>query len=159
MVEDLNLGLSRTNPASSQGGTWASYCKPSALTAWPRCLLLFMTFYHWVIRIKFLLVISILCKTEWSWELRTWSHKMTLLDILSTSRLYFCGKWIGATNENLNFDHWGFKGLSNHDDGDKLKKSQSKMNLRYTKLYRVYLATSIYLSLKTWTANFPGVYL
>ena len=29
------------------------------------------------------------------------------------------------------------------------------MNLRYTKLYRVYLAYSIYLSLKIWTTNFP----
>ena len=57
-----------------------------------------------MISIKFLLVISMLCKTEWSWELRTWSHKMYLLDILSTSPHYFCRKWIGATNENSNFD-------------------------------------------------------
>ena len=57
-----------------------------------------------VISIKFLLVISILCKTEWSWELRIWSHKMNLHDILSTSPHYFCGKWIGATNENSNFN-------------------------------------------------------
>ena len=42
-------------------------------------------------------------KTEWSWELQTWSHKMNLLDILSTSPHYFCRKWI-ATNENLSFD-------------------------------------------------------
>ena len=28
------------------------------------------------------------------------------------------------------------------------------MNLRYTKLYRVYLASSIYLSLKIWTRIF-----
>ena len=45
-----------------------------------------------------------LCKTEWSWELRTWTHKMNLFDILSTSPHYFCMKWIGATNENSNFD-------------------------------------------------------
>ena len=46
-----------------------------------------------VISIKFLLVISKLCKTEWSWELRTWSqHKINLLDILSTSPHYFCRK-------------------------------------------------------------------
>ena len=57
-----------------------------------------------VISIKFLLVISVLFKTEWSWELRTWSHKMNLLDILSTSPHYLGGKWIGATNENSNFD-------------------------------------------------------
>ena len=44
-----------------------------------------------VIRIKVLLVISMLCKTEWSWELRTWSHKINNLDILSTSSLYFQG--------------------------------------------------------------------
>ena len=36
--------------------------------------------------------------------LRTWSHKINLLDILSTSPHYFCKKWIGATNENSNFD-------------------------------------------------------
>ena len=55
-----------------------------------------------------------LCKTEWSWELRTWSHKMNLLDILSTSPHYFCGKWIGVRNENSNFDLriLGFKGLT-----------------------------------------------
>ena len=48
-----------------------------------------------VISIIFLLVISMLCKTAWSWELRTWSHKMNLTDILSTSPHYFCRKWIG----------------------------------------------------------------
>ena len=45
-----------------------------------------------------------LCKTVWSWELRTWSHKKYLLDILSTSPHYLCRKWIGATDENTNFD-------------------------------------------------------
>ena len=45
-----------------------------------------------------------LSKTEWSWELQTLSHKMNLLDMLSTSPHYFCSKWIGATNENANFD-------------------------------------------------------
>ena len=45
-----------------------------------------------------------LCKTEWSWELRTWLHKMNLLDILLTFPHHFCRKWIGATNENSNFD-------------------------------------------------------
>ena len=57
-----------------------------------------------MISIKFLLAISMICKTEWSWELRTWSHKMNLLDILSTSPHYVCWKWIRATNENSNFD-------------------------------------------------------
>ena len=57
-----------------------------------------------VISIKFFLVISMLCKTEWSWELRTWSHKMNLVDILSTSPHYLGGKWIGTSNENSNFD-------------------------------------------------------
>ena len=57
-----------------------------------------------VISIKLLLVISMLCKTEWSWELRTWSNLMNLLDILSTSPHYLCRKWIGATNENLSFN-------------------------------------------------------
>ena len=57
-----------------------------------------------VISIKFLLVISMLCKTAWSWELRTRSHKMNFLDILSTSLHYFCRKWIGGRNENLNLD-------------------------------------------------------
>ena len=57
-----------------------------------------------MISIKFLLVISMLCKTEWSWESWTWSHKMNLLDISSTSPHYFCRKWIEATKENSNFD-------------------------------------------------------
>ena len=63
-----------------------------------------------MISIKFLLVISRLCKTERSWELRPWSHKMNLLDNLSTSLHYFCRKWIGATNDNSKF-HLRFKGL------------------------------------------------
>ena len=47
-----------------------------------------------------------LCETEWSWELRTWSHKMNFLDISSTSPHHFFRKWIGPgrTNENSNFD-------------------------------------------------------
>ena len=59
-----------------------------------------------VISIHFLLVMSMLCKTEWSWELQTLSHKMNFLDILSTSPHYFCREWRGATNENSNFDRW-----------------------------------------------------
>ena len=57
-----------------------------------------------VISIEFLLVISMLCTTEWSCELWTWSHKTNLIDTLSTSPHFFCRKWIGATNENSNFD-------------------------------------------------------
>ena len=57
-----------------------------------------------MISIKFFLVISMLRKTEWSWELRTWSHTMNLLDISSTSPHYFCRKWTEATKENSNFD-------------------------------------------------------
>ena len=53
---------------------------------------------------KFLLVISMLYRAVWSWKLRTWSDKMHLLDILSTSQHYFSRKWIGATKENLRFD-------------------------------------------------------
>ena len=57
-----------------------------------------------VISMTFLLVISVLCKTALSWELRTRSHNKNLLDILFTSPHYFCRKWIGTTNENSNFD-------------------------------------------------------
>ena len=69
-----------------------------------------------VISIKFLLVISMLYTIEWSWELRTWSHKMNLLDILSTSPFYFYTKWIGATNENFHFDRrvWRVKTKIGH---------------------------------------------
>ena len=63
-----------------------------------------------VISIKFLPVISMLYKTEWSWELRTWSHKMNLLDILSTSPHYFCRKRIKATLK-IQISILGFKGL------------------------------------------------
>ena len=45
-----------------------------------------------------------LCKREWSWELRTWSDGMYLLHISSTSPHYLCSKWIGETNENSYFD-------------------------------------------------------
>ena len=64
-----------------------------------------------VISIKFLLVISMLCKTEWSWELRTWSHKMNLIDILSTSSHYFCRKRMGQ-QMRIQILIFGFKGLT-----------------------------------------------
>ena len=57
-----------------------------------------------LINIKFLAVISMLCKTECLWELQTWSHKTNLLDILSTSPHYVFRKWTLATKENSNFD-------------------------------------------------------
>ena len=53
-----------------------------------------------VISIKFLLEIAMLCIIEWLWELRTWPHKMNLLDILSTSPLYVYSKW-GRQMRNL----------------------------------------------------------
>ena len=54
--------------------------------------------------IKFLLIISLLYKTEWSWELRTWLHYMNLIDTSTNSPHYLYWKCIGITNENLNFD-------------------------------------------------------
>ena len=57
-----------------------------------------------MVSITFLLVLSMLWGTDWSWELRTWSHKMNFLDILSTSHHYFSWKWIRTTN--------GIQGLS-----------------------------------------------
>ena len=63
-----------------------------------------------VISVKFLLVITLLYKTEWSWELRTWSHKMNLIDTSTNSPHFFYWKRIGITNENLNL-MLGFKGL------------------------------------------------
>ena len=61
----------------------------------------------WVLRMismKFLLVISMLYKTEWSWELRTWSQKINLIHTSTTFPHYFHREPVGATNENLNFD-------------------------------------------------------
>ena len=52
--------------------------------------------------IKFLLIISMLCKTGWSWEIKTWPNEMKLLDISTTSH-YFHRKWIGETIEKVNF--------------------------------------------------------
>jgi len=63
-----------------------------------------------VINIKFLLVISMLCKTEWSWELGTWSHKMNLLDILSTSPSTSVGNEWGQ-QMRIQILILGFKGL------------------------------------------------
>ena len=57
-----------------------------------------------MISFKFLLIISMLYKTEWSWELRTWSHKMNLIDTSTNSSHYFYWQRIGITSENLNFD-------------------------------------------------------
>ena len=54
--------------------------------------------------VKFLLIISMLYKTEWSWELRTWSHKINLIDTSTNSPHYFYWQRIGITSENLNFD-------------------------------------------------------
>ena len=43
-------------------------------------------------------------------KLRTWSHEMNLLDILSTSPHYFCWKWIGQ-QMRIQILILGFKGL------------------------------------------------
>ena len=45
-----------------------------------------------------------LYKTKWSWESRTWPHKMTLINTTTNSPHYFYWKCTGLTNENLNFD-------------------------------------------------------
>ena len=45
-----------------------------------------------VISVTFLLVVSLLYKTQWSWELRTWSHKMNLIDTSTNSPHYFYWK-------------------------------------------------------------------
>ena len=49
------------------------------------------------------LVMSMLCKTEWWWELRTQSQKMNLLNVLSASPYYFYWKWIGAKKWEFQF--------------------------------------------------------
>ena len=63
-----------------------------------------------MISIKFLFVISILCKAEWSWELQTWSHKIYLLDISSTFPHYFYRKW--GQQMRIQILILGFKGLT-----------------------------------------------
>ena len=57
-----------------------------------------------VISIKILHVISMLYKTDWWWELRTWSHKIQWVDTSATSHYYFYRKHIGTANRNLNFN-------------------------------------------------------
>ena len=64
-----------------------------------------------VISIKFLLVISMLYNTDWWWELWTWSHKINLLDILSTSPHIFCRKWVGQ-QMRIQILILGLKGLN-----------------------------------------------
>ena len=73
-----------------------------------------------VISIKFLRVISILCKTEWSLELGTWSHKMNLLNALSTPPCSFCRKWMGQ-QMRISILTLGCKRLSNPNLNDILK--------------------------------------
>ena len=53
---------------------------------------------------KFLLIISMPQKTEWSWELGTWSGKKSVTDISKNPPHYVCWKSIGTVNENPNFD-------------------------------------------------------
>ena len=61
---------------------------------------------------KFFVVISMLCKTEWSWELSTWSGKMSLINI-STNSLY-CFYWKSIGQEmRISILILGFKGLTN----------------------------------------------
>ena len=57
-----------------------------------------------VISIKILHVISMLYKTDWWWELRTWSHKIQWVDTSTISHYYFYRKHIGTANRNLNFN-------------------------------------------------------
>ena len=57
-----------------------------------------------VISIKFLLSISKLNKTMWSWKLTAWSQKMNLIDTSTNFLHYSYYKRIRTTNKNLNFD-------------------------------------------------------
>ena len=57
-----------------------------------------------MIKIKFLLVIWMIYKTEWWWELRTQTHKMNYVDTSTPSPHFWYRKCTRATNENLNFD-------------------------------------------------------
>ena len=43
-------------------------------------------------------------KTEWSWELRTWSPKRNLIDPATNSPHFLYWKLIGTRNKNLIFD-------------------------------------------------------
>ena len=65
-----------------------------------------------MISMKFLLVISMLYKAKWSWELRTWSQKIILLILQQLLPSTFIGQqmriWILI---------YGFKGLSGHPWG------------------------------------------
>ena len=56
---------------------------------------------------------------------------MNLLDILSTSPHYFYRKWIGATNENSNFDL-----RVERVKGDTSKESEDIAPLKVEKFYR-----------------------
>ena len=77
-----------------------------------------------------------LCKTEWSWELWTWSqHKMNLLDILSTSPHYFCRKKMGATNENSNFDLRVWRVKERFNFFAKLRHLIKKLYTMYSKMH------------------------
>ena len=102
--------------------------KKKTTTKFPNSILLTLLALR-VISIQFLLVISILCKTEWTWELQTWSHKMYLLDTLSASPHYFCRKWIGATNENSYFD------LRDYRVNAKEQTVQSENNVNITEFH------------------------
>ena len=66
-----------------------------------------------MISVKFLLVISLLYKTQWSWELKTWSYKMNLIDSSTNSLYFFYWKRIGTTRlMRIWILILGFKGLS-----------------------------------------------
>ena len=54
-----------------------------------------------LISLKFLHVISILCKTEWWWELSTWSQKINLTDTSTNSPYNFYWKCMGTTKQNF----------------------------------------------------------
>ena len=64
-----------------------------------------------MISIKFLLIISMLYKTNWSGELRACSGKINLMDTSTNSPHYFYWKHIGTRNEINNNLILGFKGL------------------------------------------------
>ena len=95
-----------------------------------------------VISMKFLLIISMLYKTEWSWELSTWSGKKNLADISTNSPHYFYWKGIRTVNENLNFDIrvWRIKG-GIHGFGSRTTKMTSHgsriINNYWTRLSKI----------------------
>ena len=107
-------------------------------------------------------VISMLCKTEWLWKLWTWSHKMNVLVILSTSLHHISRKWIGE-KMRIQILILGFKGLNKKVGDAPTPVHRSHLHQAILFIYRFFIykfaKNSMRVKFTYYSGHSPGLFI